>query len=76
MNPRTEIVSPKRLAELHPDLFSVPTLQRWRSAGIGPKYVVLGPRRIAYRLADIEAWMSARIATSTADARTRNLTAA
>ncbi len=31
------------------------TLQRWRQEGKGPPYVKLG-RRVAYRLADIEAW--------------------
>ena len=32
---------------------SVRTLQRWRNAGSGPKFLRLG-RRVAYRLADIE----------------------
>jgi predicted DNA-binding transcriptional regulator AlpA len=36
------------------------TAQRWRVSGDGPPYVRLGPRRIAYRLADCEAWAAAR----------------
>jgi predicted DNA-binding transcriptional regulator AlpA len=36
------------------------TLQRWRTTGDGPPFVRLGPRRIAYREADIESWAAAR----------------
>lgn len=32
------------------------TLQGWRHNGIGPAYRRMGPRRIAYALADIQAW--------------------
>jgi predicted DNA-binding transcriptional regulator AlpA len=38
---------------------SYKTLQAWRNAGIGPAWVKLGPRRIAYTLADIQAWLAA-----------------
>ena len=42
--------------------FNVPvrTAERWRRSGDGPPYVRLGPRRIAYRLSDCEAWAAAR----------------
>jgi predicted DNA-binding transcriptional regulator AlpA len=42
--------------------FGIPprTLQRWRLTGDGPPYVRLGPRRIAYREADAEAWAASR----------------
>ncbi len=36
------------------------TAQRWRVTGDGPAFVRLGPRRIAYRLADCEAWAASR----------------
>jgi predicted DNA-binding transcriptional regulator AlpA len=39
---------------------SLPSLQRMRSNGSGPHYVQLGPRRLAYRKADVEAWLTAR----------------
>ena len=35
------------------------TLQGWRLSGIGPAHRKLGPRRIAYVLADIQAWSEA-----------------
>ena len=42
--------------------FKIPmrTAERWRRSGDGPPYVRLGPRRIAYRLSDCEAWAAAR----------------
>ncbi len=42
--------------------FNIPmrTAERWRRSGDGPPYVRLGPRRIAYRLSDCEAWAAAR----------------
>lgn len=36
------------------------TAARWRVSGDGPPFVRLGPRRIAYRLADCEQWAAAR----------------
>ena len=75
MASQTTIISPKGLVERHPDLFTIPTLQRWRSVGIGPPYVVVGPRRIAYRTEDVERWIASRVASSTADARQRGLAA-
>lgn len=33
------------------------TLQRWRASGLGPAYVRLGPRRIAYSRDALEAWV-------------------
>lgn len=37
----------------------VRTLERWRLTGQGPAFVRLG-RRIAYREADVEAWLASR----------------
>jgi len=44
------------------------TLERWRVAGDGPKKVRLG-RSIRYRLADIEAYIAARVVGSTSEGR-------
>jgi predicted DNA-binding transcriptional regulator AlpA len=40
------------------------TLQGWRLNGIGPAHRKLGPRRIAYVLADIQAWSEANRSSS------------
>jgi predicted DNA-binding transcriptional regulator AlpA len=39
---------------------SLPTLQRMRSSGSGPRFVQLSSRRVAYRRVDVEAWLAAR----------------
>ena len=39
---------------------SAVTVQRMRYEGWGPKFVVLGPRRIAYRPSAISEWLAAR----------------
>jgi predicted DNA-binding transcriptional regulator AlpA len=70
---RPRLLSAKRLVELYPDLFSLPTLQRWRSTGIGPRYVLCGPRKVAYRIEDVDAWIASRAVSSTADAKERGL---
>ena len=36
------------------------SLQRFRTTGDGPRFVRLGQRRVAYRVADVEAWAAAR----------------
>jgi predicted site-specific integrase-resolvase len=43
------------------------TLERWRSEGIGPKYLKLGGR-VRYRLVDIEEYESACFMSSTSKA--------
>jgi predicted DNA-binding transcriptional regulator AlpA len=40
---------------------SLPSLQRMRSRGTGPRFVRLSERRIAYRRSDVDAWLAARI---------------
>ena len=72
MQTHQPLVSPKGLCDLYPGLFTVPTLQRWRTEGSGPPYTTLGPRRIVYRLADIEKYLASRVVNSTADAREFN----
>jgi predicted DNA-binding transcriptional regulator AlpA len=41
------------------------TLRYYRSVGIGPRSFKLG-RRIAYRRADVEAWIEAQLAATSA----------
>lgn len=36
------------------------TVERWRSTGDGPPFVRVGLRRVLYRLADCEAWLTGR----------------
>lgn len=71
MSTHKELLSPRGLARLYPDLFTVPTLQRWRTEGVGPPYSTLGPRRIVYDLRDIETYLAKRTVTSTVQARER-----
>ncbi|MEQ1710316.1 MAG: helix-turn-helix domain-containing protein [Hyphomicrobium sp.] len=63
------ILSPKQAAER----LGITTahLQRLRSEGGGPKFCLLGKRRLAYRAADLNAWLASRVAVSTSDARDR-----
>jgi hypothetical protein len=47
------------------------TAQRWRASGAGPKFIRLGKRRIAYRVADVEDWLRVRTFSSLADELSR-----
>lgn len=51
-----ELIGEKEAAELLK--LSVKTLRKWRSLGIGIKYVKMG-RSIRYRLIDIESFLNA-----------------
>jgi len=33
------------------------TLENWRTAGLGPPYIRVGPRAIRYKLSDLDAWL-------------------
>ena len=46
---------------------SLPTLQRMRSKGGGPKFIRLSLRRVAYRAADVEEYLITRTAERTSD---------
>lgn len=39
---------------------SVGTLANWRSAGTGPRYVLLG-RRVVYRVADLDSYLTKHV---------------
>lgn len=41
------------------------TLAKMRLRGDGPKYIKLGPRRVAYRKLDLEIWVAERSFRST-----------
>ena len=43
------------------------TLEAWRHRGGGPRYVLLTPRCVRYRRADLVTWIEQRARTSTAD---------
>jgi hypothetical protein len=47
------------------------TAQRWRASGGGPKFIRLGKRRVAYRVADVEDWLRVRTFSSLADEASR-----
>ncbi len=46
------------------------TMARWRSQGVGPKFIKIG-RRVCYRDSDLEAWLDRQTRTSTAQNRDR-----
>jgi len=43
------------------------TLTKMRLTGDGPLFVKVGPRAVAYRKADLDAWLDARVRRSTSD---------
>lgn len=45
---------------------AVSTLQKKRVSGDGPPFVKLG-RAVRYRLADLDAWVAARVVSSTSE---------
>ena len=54
-----KIITEKAAAEFLS--FSTVHLRRLRRLGLGPRYVHLGERRVGYRIADLEAWIQARL---------------
>jgi hypothetical protein len=53
-----EVITEKELEER----YNIPrrTAQRWRLKGIGPSFIRLGERRVAYRVGDVEVWLAER----------------
>jgi predicted DNA-binding transcriptional regulator AlpA len=45
------------------------TLTKLRLTGDGPPFVQVGPRAVAYRKADLDAWLEARVRHSTSGQR-------
>lgn len=58
MNHSVALLAPASAARLLG--VSVRSLERWRVSGEGPAYVRIGPRRVAYREADLDAWLESR----------------
>ncbi len=52
------LISERQLCELLG--IGLPTIARWRSEGKGPRFIVLGVRRLAYRPSDVKAWLTER----------------
>ncbi len=46
---------------------SASTLAKMRLRGDGPQYVKVGPRAVAYRKTDLDAWLEGRIRKSTSE---------
>lgn len=43
--------------------FSVPTLERWRRLGVGPKFLKLGGSRVAYLQEHLAEYVESRVRT-------------
>jgi predicted DNA-binding transcriptional regulator AlpA len=43
------------------------TLSRWRIQGYGPRWIKLGPKRVAYSVDDLMAWANTQKRSSTSD---------
>lgn len=56
MNSKIDLLSPREVQ----DRLSIPqsTLYRWISQGYFPKPIKIGPRRTAFKLSSIEAWLA------------------
>ena len=52
------LISERQLCDLLG--IGLPTIARWRAAGKGPRFIVLGVRRLAYRPSDVRAWLAER----------------
>ena len=46
---------------------SVSSMTKLRLSGDGPPFVKVGPRAVAYRKADLDAWLEARVRRSTSE---------
>jgi predicted DNA-binding transcriptional regulator AlpA len=56
------LISERQLCDLLG--IGLPTIACWRAAGKGPRFIVLGVRRLAYRPSDVRAWQAARERTA------------
>ena len=55
---------------------SASTLTRWRRIGVGPAFVRLGLRLVAYRPGDLDAYIASRVFGSRSDERAAGQVAA
>lgn len=59
-----KLLSPAQVCEIVPGL-NVHSLAQMRYLGTGPKFIKPTPRKVVYRLSDVEAWLQANEHTST-----------
>jgi predicted DNA-binding transcriptional regulator AlpA len=52
------LISERQLCELLG--IGLPTIARWRAEGKGPRFIILGVRRLAYRPSDVKSWLAER----------------
>lgn len=57
-------LTPEMLAERHH--VSLRTLERQRGDGSGPRWIRIGPRKVIYSIAEVEAWEASRMYASRA----------
>lgn len=62
---RLRLLSTREVSELTG--LAVSTLEKRRLAGEKPRFIKLGPRRVGYDPADIEAWIEEQRRSSTSD---------
>lgn len=65
LTPADRLIDEKHAAEYLG--YTTRALQNWRLRGGGPKFVRVSARSIRYRVSDVEAWVEARVCTSTSD---------
>nr|WP_265447188.1 helix-turn-helix domain-containing protein [Flexivirga meconopsidis] len=58
MGESADFVTPKELAA-HLGM-TESGLRGWRARGVGPKWVILAPKVVRYRRADVEEWIRAK----------------
>jgi predicted DNA-binding transcriptional regulator AlpA len=51
------------------------TLERWRAEGIGPQFIRLGKRKIAYSSQEIDKWIDSQTVNMTAGSASTQLAA-
>lgn len=59
-----KLLSPQDVCDIVPGM-TVPGLAQLRFLGTGPKFIKPTPRKVVYRLSDVEAWLEANERTST-----------
>ncbi|MDR4485374.1 MAG: hypothetical protein R3B95_19610 [Nitrospirales bacterium] len=58
-----ELLTPQQVAR---NIFTtIGTLAKWRLKGIGPRFIKLGPRSIAYPKAELQSWLESNLRQST-----------
>lgn len=55
-----DTVEVARVLGIHPA-----TLATWRSQGRGPEFLKVGPRKVRYRVRDLDTWLDRNRRTST-----------